>query len=122
MRISDWSSDVCSSDLFVGEDGGFSLENYRRMIDSSSYLEIFRITFEVSAITTAISILIGYPLAYFMSQLPNRVANLSMITVMVPLWPSVLVRTYAWLVLLKRRGLLNGWGISLGLWKVRNRE
>src|SRR3546814_9559275 len=86
------------------------------MIYSSSYLEIFRITFEFSAITTAISILIGYPLAYFMSQLPNRVANLCMITVLVPLWTSVLVRTYAWLVLLQRRGLINSWCIELGLW------
>src|SRR3546814_10158415 len=39
-----------------------------------------------------------------------------MITVLVPLWTSVLVRTYAWLVLLQRRGLINSWGIELGLW------
>src|SRR3546814_16155848 len=77
---------------FVGEDGGFSLENYQRMIDSSSYLEIFRITFEVSAITTAISILIGYPPAHFMSHLTNRVANLCLINMLVHLWTSVLVR------------------------------
>ncbi|TCT06404.1 putative spermidine/putrescine transport system permease protein/spermidine/putrescine transport system permease protein [Paralcaligenes ureilyticus] len=101
---------------FIGEDGGFSLENYQRMIDSTSYLQIFKITFEVSALTTLICVLAGYPLAYFLSQLPNRAANLCMIAVLVPFWTSLLVRTYAWLVLLQRTGLINTWGIELGLW------
>jgi ABC-type spermidine/putrescine transport system permease subunit I len=51
-----------------------------------------------------------------MSQLPNRIANLCMITVLLPFWTSLLVRTYAWLVLLQKRGLVNDWAISLGLW------
>jgi len=101
---------------FVGEKGGLSMENYQRMIDSRAYLQIFRITFEVSAITTVVCVLLGYPLAYFLSQLPSRAANLCMIAVLVPLWTSLLVRTYAWLVLLQRRGLINTWGMDLGLW------
>lgn len=101
---------------FIGADGSFSLENYQRMIDSKAYARIFRLTFEVSLITTAICILIGYPLAYFMAQLPGRWANICMITVLLPFWTSLLVRTYAWLVLLQRRGLINEWGIGLGLW------
>jgi len=101
---------------FIGADGGFSLENYERMISRKSYFRIFRTTFEVSLLTTGLCILIGYPLAYFMSQLPNRIANLCMITVLLPFWTSLLVRTYAWLVLLQKRGLVNDWAISLGLW------
>jgi len=101
---------------FVGADGGFSLENYQRMIARKSYFRIFRTTFEVSILTTILCILIGYPLAYFMSQLPSRLANLCMITVLLPFWTSLLVRTYAWLVLLQKRGLVNDWAISLGLW------
>lgn len=101
---------------FVGADGGFSLENYQRMIARKSYFRIFRTTFEVSVLTTILCILIGYPLAYFMSQLPSRLANLCMITVLLPFWTSLLVRTYAWLVLLQKRGLVNDWAISLGLW------
>ncbi len=101
---------------FVGEDGGFSLENYQRMIASKSYARIFRTTFEVSLLTTALCIVIGYPLAYFMAQLPPRIANLCMIAVLLPFWTSLLVRTYAWLVLLQRRGLVNSWGVELGLW------
>ena len=102
---------------FIGADGQFSMENYERMIKRKSYGRIFRTTFEISLLTTGLCILIGYPLAYFMSQLPNKIANLCLITVLLPFWTSLLVRTYAWLVLLQKRGLVNDWGISLGLWE-----
>ena len=102
---------------FIGADGNFSLENYGRMIKSKSYARIFRVTFEVSFLTTGLCILIGYPLAYFISGLPNRMANICLITVLLPFWTSLLVRTYAWLVLLQKRGLINDWAISLGLWE-----
>ncbi len=101
---------------FLGADGSFSLENYERMIERKSYARIFYTTFEVSLLTTAICIAIGYPLAYFLSQLPPRAANLCLIAVLLPFWTSLLVRTYAWLVLLQRQGLVNDWAIGLGLW------
>jgi ABC-type spermidine/putrescine transport system permease subunit I len=102
---------------FVGENGDWSLEHYRRLIEQPSYARIFRVTFEVSLITTAICVLIGYPLAYLLSQAPRRVANLCLIAVLLPFWTSLLVRTYAWLVLLQRQGLINTWGKQLGLWE-----
>ncbi len=101
---------------FIGADGGFSLENYQRMIARKSYARIFQTTFEVSLLTTGLCMLIGYPLAYFISQLPSRIANLCLITVLLPFWTSLLVRTYAWLVLLQKRGLVNAWAIDIGLW------
>jgi putative spermidine/putrescine transport system permease protein/spermidine/putrescine transport system permease protein len=101
---------------FVGDDGSLSLENYQRMIDSKSYARIFWTTFKVSFITTAICIAIGYPLSYFLTNLPARVATLCMIAVLLPFWTSLLVRTYAWLVLLQRKGLINTWAIQLDLW------
>lgn len=101
---------------FVGSEGNFSLENYERMLASKSYTRIFITTFEVSALTTLFCILIGYPLSYFLSQLPSRAANICMLAVLVPFWTSLLVRTYAWLVLLQRQGLLNRWAIELGIW------
>lgn len=102
---------------FIGAEGTFSLENYERMINGRSYRRIFMTTFQISIITTFLCILLGYPLAYFFSQLPPRIANLCLITVLLPFWTSLLVRTYAWLVLLQKRGLVNDWGISLGLWE-----
>ncbi len=100
----------------LSDTGAYSLEHYQRMWEQPSYGRTFLATFQVSALTTAICILLGYPLAYFLSELPKRAANLCMIAVLLPLWTSLLVRTYAWLVLLQRRGLINGWGIELGLW------
>jgi putative spermidine/putrescine transport system permease protein/spermidine/putrescine transport system permease protein len=101
---------------FLADDGSFSFEHYTRMVESKSYARIFMTTFKVSIYTTAVCILIGYPLAYFLSQLPSRMANLCMLTVLLPFWTSLLVRTYAWLVLLQRKGIINSWGIDLGLW------
>ena len=57
---------------FIGADGQFSMENYERMITRKSYFRIFITTFKISLFATALCILIGYPLAYFMSQLPNH--------------------------------------------------
>jgi ABC-type spermidine/putrescine transport system permease subunit I len=102
---------------FIGADGAFSLENYERMIKRKSYARIFGTTFQVSFLTTGLCILLGYPLAYFIAGLPNRLANLCLITVLLPFWTSLLVRTYAWLVLLQKRGLVNDWAISIGLWE-----
>ncbi|MBN9442485.1 ABC transporter permease [Bosea sp. (in: a-proteobacteria)] len=101
---------------FLDDGGALSLANYRRMLAEPSYARTFVTTFEISLATTAICILLGYPLAYFLSQLPRRIANLCMIAVLLPFWTSLLVRTYAWLVLLQRSGLVNSWGMKLGLW------
>lgn len=101
---------------FIGSDGHFSLEHYQRMIDSKSYTRIFLTTFKVSLLTTVICIFIGYPLAYFLSQLPARVANICMLSVLLPFWTSLLVRTYAWLVLLQRKGIINQAGMDMGFW------
>lgn len=100
----------------LSDAGQWSLEHYQRMWEQPSYWRTFKTTFQVSFLTAGICMLIGYPLAYFMAELPKRAANLCMIAVMLPLWTSLLVRTYAWLVLLQRKGLVNGWGIALGWW------
>ena len=101
---------------FIGSDGNFSLEHYQRMLDSKSYARIFFTTFKVSLLTTVICVFIGYPLAYFLSQLPARVANICMLSVLLPFWTSLLVRTYSWLVLLQRKGIINQVGMNMGFW------
>lgn len=102
---------------FIGADGSFSFENYERMTKRKSYRRIFMTTFKVSFLTTGLCILIGYPLAYFIANMPKKLAALCMITVLLPFWTSLLVRTYAWLVLLQKKGLINTWAINLGLWE-----
>ena len=99
----------------IGADGSLSWENYARLAQSKSYVRIFKMTFEVAFVTTVVCVLIGYPLTYMISQLPRRAANIAMITVLLPFWTSLLVRTYAWLVLLQKKGLVNTWLIDLGI-------
>jgi putative spermidine/putrescine transport system permease protein/spermidine/putrescine transport system permease protein len=103
---------------FVGGDGQLSLEHYQKMIQYKSYARVFMTTFQVSMLTTLICILIGYPLAYFLAQLPQRLAGFFMLAVLLPFWTSLLVRTYAWLVLLQRKGILNDFAIHIGLWET----
>ena len=100
---------------FIGRDGSLSFENYERMMKSKPYIRIFLTTFKISILTTIICAAIGYPLAYFMSQLSRKWANICMIGVLIPFWTSLLVRTYAWLVLLQKKGLLNNMAIEMGL-------
>ncbi len=101
---------------FIGNDGQLSLENYHKMIQYKSYARVFMTTFQVSMLTTLLCILIGYPLAYFLAILPQRMAGFFMLAVLLPFWTSLLVRTYAWLVLLQRNGILNDLAISAGIW------
>ena len=103
---------------FVGSDGQFSLEHYQKMIAYKSYARVFVTTFQVSILTTLICILIGYPLAYFLALLPPRLTGIFMLAVLLPFWTSLLVRTYAWLVLLQKNGILNDFAIYMGLWET----
>jgi putative spermidine/putrescine transport system permease protein len=93
---------------------GFTLENYRRMF-TGVYLETFLLTFKLSIIVTVITLLLGYPVAYFAAALPPKPSALVLGMVILPFWTSVLVRTYAWLVLLQRTGLVNKALIASGL-------
>jgi putative spermidine/putrescine transport system permease protein len=100
--------------LSLIEAGQLSLAHYRRISDITHF-RIFWTTFEISLLVTVLALALGYPLAYLMSQLPPRWANVCLIFVLIPFWTSLLVRTYAWLVLLQRRGLVNQTLVDLGL-------
>ncbi|RVD50078.1 MAG: ABC transporter permease [Mesorhizobium sp.] len=99
----------------LDETGAFSAANYARFFEQASYIKTFITTFKVAFIVTGACVLLGYPLAYMLSQLPRRAASICLIFVILPFWTSVLVRTYAWLVILQRKGLINSWLIDLGV-------
>jgi len=98
-------------------DGGnnLTIENYQRIFQSDLYIRTFIITFEITLSVTAICILLGYPLCYWISRVPPKVAGILLIFVLFPFWTSVLVRTYAWLVILQRHGIINETLVWLGL-------
>jgi ABC-type spermidine/putrescine transport system permease subunit I len=93
---------------------GLTLAHYARLLHPS-YLITLQSTFELSFLVTIICILLGYPLAYVIAQARPRVAALLLMLVLFPIWTSLLVRCYAWLVLLQRRGLINNWLTDLGV-------
>jgi putative spermidine/putrescine transport system permease protein/spermidine/putrescine transport system permease protein len=92
---------------------GYTLAHYERLLHPS-YLLTLQTTFELSFLVTAVCVLIGYPMAYLITQVRPRMAGLLLLFVLFPLWTSLLVRCYAWLVLLQRRGLVNEWLIDVG--------
>ena len=100
---------------FFDENGMLSGSNYARFVEQSSYVRTFVTTFKVAFTVTGLCVLFGYPLAYMLSQLRQRIASVCLIFVILPFWTSVLVRTYAWLVILQRKGLVNTWLMNLGV-------
>ncbi|HUF55732.1 MAG TPA: ABC transporter permease [Thermohalobaculum sp.] len=99
---------------FLEMGGGLSLVHYERLMHPSYYLT-FQTTFELSFLVTAICVLLGYPYAYVMVQATGIWRSLLLVAVLFPFWTSLLVRTYAWLVLLQRRGLINNWLVGSGI-------
>lgn len=101
--------------LSISGSDGFTARNYVRLYQSPAYLSIFKQTFALSAAVTGCVILLGYPVAYLLSQLPRRAATFCLALVLLPFWTSILVRTFAWLVLLQRNGIVNKALINFGL-------
>ncbi|WP_437609447.1 ABC transporter permease [Sorangium sp. So ce834] len=84
-----------------------SLSSYARVLDAT-YLKILVNSIKYAAITTAICLVAGYPVAYFIGRAREGIRNKLLMLVMVPFWTSFLIRTYAWMSILKSEGLLNG--------------
>ena len=99
----------------VQTEDGFSLANYIRIFQEGIYWETFALTFKISFLVTVLSILVGFPIAYAASRAQGFWANLILVCVIIPFWTSVLVRSYAWLVLLQRKGLVNQTLMDLGI-------
>ncbi|GGJ93329.1 ABC transporter permease [Pseudomonas matsuisoli] len=97
-----------------GEDG-FSLANYTRIFTEAIYWDTFGTTLQISLIVTVLSILLGFPIAYAAARTSGLISSLILLCVILPFWTSVLVRSYAWLVLLQRRGVVNQTLIDLGI-------
>lgn len=83
--------------------------------DSAAFGKILVRTFQISAVVMLCCLLLGYPLAYWLSTLSARKANMLMILVLVPFWTSILVRVAAWIVLLQSNGLVNRSLMGIGL-------
>ena len=108
-----WTGDYLLASVDLKRDVAGEIE--RMPEDQRVFGRILLRTFEISAVVTLWCLLLGYPLAYWLSTLPARKANVLMILVLVPFWTSILVRVAAWIVLLQSAGLVNRALEAIGL-------
>jgi ABC-type spermidine/putrescine transport system permease subunit I len=85
----------------------WSLDNYRQLAQDQVFFQVFWITLRTALIVTIGTLLLGYPVALALVHLRRGPAALVLVVVLLPFWTSVLVRSYAWMVLLGRHGLIN---------------
>jgi len=91
-----------------------SLDNYRRAFDPK-FLPTFANSLRYAAITTVLSLVIGYPIAYWISRYGGRYKLLLLVLVMLPFWTSYLIRVYSWQIILRDQGVLNSILQAIGI-------
>jgi putative spermidine/putrescine transport system permease protein len=96
-------------------DPTWGFQNFRILIERPVYLRALWNTVVVSGTVTAVCLLLGYPLAYTIANAGPRLRRLLIFAVLIPFWTSLLVRTFAWMVLLQQKGLINQTLLQLGL-------
>ncbi len=106
------SLDVIQASLFDPE---FTTRHFERIYDRAVYLKVFWRTLEVSGVVALLAAFVGYPIAYFINLQPRRLQFLLIFLILIPLWMSVLIRSYAWMVLLGRDGIVNAALLGLGI-------
>jgi len=93
----------------------FGLHNYAELLGGATYLKVFFNTFLVAAIVTLAALVLGYPVAWLLAIMPRRWALVVLGIVILSMWTNLLARTYAWMVLLQRTGLVNKIVMALGI-------
>jgi putative spermidine/putrescine transport system permease protein len=94
---------------------GYTLESYRQIARTSVYLTVIGLTFRTAAVVTMMTLVLGYPLAYVLATIRPRLARILIVIVILPFLTSIIVRTYAWMVLLGTNGVVNQYLQALGV-------
>ena len=94
---------------------GFSLAAYKQLFASGLYLNVLWITLKISLVTTLLSVVLGYPVAYLISTANTRMKGRLIFLVLLSFWTSFLVRAFAWVVILGRNGVVNQFLLSVGV-------
>jgi len=97
----------CQRSRYGGVVWDFTIDNYLK-VSKPIYLKPVLRSFWVATVNTVICLLIGYPAAYYISSRPTvKVKNILLLLVILPLWTNFVVRTYAWMVILREGGVIN---------------
>ncbi len=99
----------------ISMSGPASFGVYERVFENPLYIEVLLRTFRISAIVTIVCFIIGYPTAYAIAHMRHWHQKFAMACLFIPLWTSVLVRSYVWIVLLGRTGLVNALLMQTGI-------
>lgn len=91
-----------------------TLDNFTRAVEPV-YVRVLVDSLTLASITTVLAVLLGYPTAYLIAQLPTRWRTVALVLVVLPFWTNFLIRTYAWIVLLNSEGPLNQALVGLGI-------
>ena len=102
---------VSGLDLRYAADGSIARQPPHQRI----YVDLYLRTLLLSVVITALTLVLGFPIAFLLATLPMRYSNLLMILVLLPFWTSLLVRTTAWIVLLQQQGVINDVLIAMGV-------
>ncbi len=97
------------------EPPGVGFKNYEYFFKSETYMRVLFNTIRTAGIVTLVTLLIGYPYTYLIRHASRRISAILFFAVLLPFWSSLLVRTYAWTVILRDTGILNNILINLGL-------
>ncbi|MBR0086038.1 MAG: ABC transporter permease [Lachnospiraceae bacterium] len=102
----------------VGDNGvrmiNFSFENFARFFDPT-YVSVFLKSIRLGVITTALCLVLGYPMAYFISKTSERSQSLLILLVTIPMWINTLLRTYAWVNIMADNGIINNFLQMIGV-------
>ena len=96
-------------------DPDFTMKHYIHLFEVPAYSRVLIETFKLAGSVTIICVILGYPVAYLLANTTSRMRNLLMVLVVMPFMTAILVRTYAWMVILGRHGLVNELMMGLGL-------
>jgi putrescine transport system permease protein len=92
-----------------------SFDNYRLLTSDSLYLGSYVRSLTIAALSTLMLLLAGFPIAYALARMPDRLRPVLVVLVILPFWTSFLIRVYAWMNILQREGLLNQALLALGI-------
>lgn len=101
---------------FTDPSGAFTFSNIMQI---AKYKKAFGLSILYSVIATIITLLISYPMAYFMTKMKVSSQKMIMVIVMLPMWMNFLIRTYSWITILANKGLINTFLTSIGLHPVK---
>lgn len=99
---------------FTNGDGKFTFDNFSRFLSKRNLYTLVK-SLKIALITTTICLIIGYPVAYIISKFKFKYRNMAMMLILIPMWMNFLLRTYAWVTILSKNGILNNFLKFIGL-------